>query len=50
MSDRARRILLAVLVAAVALPLLDACGKKGRLEEPPGEQQQYPRQYPDPSK
>ena len=49
MSEFTRRILLAVLVAGIALPLLDACGKKGRLESPP-EGQEYPRTYPDPSK
>jgi predicted small lipoprotein YifL len=39
-----RTIALALLLALL-LPLA-ACGKKGPLEPPPGEQSTYPRIYP----
>jgi predicted small lipoprotein YifL len=43
-----RAILLLVLLAALLLPLA-ACGKKGPPGLPPGETDQYPRQYPNPN-
>jgi predicted small lipoprotein YifL len=39
------RLLILLLVCALAAPLA-ACGKKGKLEPPPGEESQFPRQYP----
>jgi predicted small lipoprotein YifL len=50
MSETFRRIFAALLIACIALPLLATCGKKGRLEAPPGETLEYPRKYPDPEK
>jgi predicted small lipoprotein YifL len=46
MSDLFRRLIVAMLVAGTALPILASCGKKGNLEAPPGEEQTYPRRYP----
>jgi len=46
MSARIWRALLALLlVFAVAAPLA-ACGKRGKLEPPPGAASDYPRKYP----
>jgi len=42
-----RIALLLTLLAALMLPLA-ACGKKGPPGLPPGETDQYPRQYPNP--
>ena len=43
-----RAVLLLALLAALMLPLA-ACGKKGPPGLPPGETDQYPRQYPNPN-
>jgi hypothetical protein len=40
--------LLLIAIFLLAVPL-SACGKKGNLEPPDGQVDQYPRQYPDPS-
>jgi predicted small lipoprotein YifL len=41
-----RRIVLALLLLAMALPLAD-CGRKGDVRPPPGEEQSdFPRRYP----
>ena len=37
--------LVLLLVFALAAPLA-ACGKRGKLEPPPGEKSDYPRNYP----
>jgi predicted small lipoprotein YifL len=45
---RGRRPILALLVLlALALPALEACGRKGPPEPPEGST--YPRQYPNPT-
>jgi predicted small lipoprotein YifL len=41
-----RLFVLVTIVAALALP---GCGKKGELEPPNGKEDEFPRQYPDPS-
>jgi predicted small lipoprotein YifL len=41
-----RLFILMTIVAALALP---GCGKKGELEPPDGKEDEFPRQYPDPS-
>ena len=46
MSGFMRRLVLLLLIAAIAAPVLSACGRKSELESPPGEEQQYPRRYP----
>lgn len=38
-------LLLLAVALALAAPLA-ACGKKGPLKPPPGEQTDFPRQYP----
>ena len=43
-----RIVLLLSLLAALMLPLA-SCGKKGPPGLPPGETDQYPRQYPTPN-
>jgi len=43
-----RFVLLLALLTALMLPLA-ACGKKGPPGLPPGETDQYPRQYPSPN-
>ena len=43
-----RWLLLAALLATLAAPLA-ACGTKSRPELPEGQNDQYPRQYPDPN-
>jgi len=46
-----RRRLLALAAAAFALPLPGACGRKGPITSPEGEEANYtwPRTYPDPA-
>ena len=42
-----RRIVLLLLVALIAAPIIAACGKKpGDLESPAGEASDFPRRYP----
>ncbi|MBT3989475.1 MAG: hypothetical protein HON14_06365 [Rhodospirillaceae bacterium] len=41
-----RKWIFALLVVLMTLPMLSACGKKGKLEPPPGEKSDYPREYP----
>jgi predicted small lipoprotein YifL len=41
----ANLFLAVVLVLALALPLT-ACGKRGPLQPPPGEESHYPQKYP----
>ena len=43
---RILRALLALFLAASIAAPLAACGKRGRLEPPPGTQSDYPRKYP----
>jgi predicted small lipoprotein YifL len=43
-----RTFLLLALLMALMLPLA-ACGKKGPPGLPPGQTDQYPRQYPNPN-
>ena len=43
-----RFVLLLALLVALMLPLA-ACGKKGPPGLPPGQTDQYPRQYPSPN-
>jgi predicted small lipoprotein YifL len=38
-----------MLVLAIAMPLLAACGKRASPEPPPGEKTTYPRTYPNPN-
>ncbi len=46
-AGRSRGPLLVLLLIALALTApLAACGKKGALKPPPGEQTDFPRQYP----
>lgn len=47
-EGRAALRLAAMLLALAVVPALGACGKKGDLEPPPGEESEYPRTYPDP--
>lgn len=46
-----RRAAVLSLVAAALAVSLGACGKRGKLEAPPGEESRYtyPRAYPDPA-
>jgi len=42
-----KRLLLALLVLALAAPMLGACGRKGDLHPPPdAEDSDFPRSYP----
>lgn len=40
------RSMLLVLALALAAGSVSACGKKSRLDPPPGEKSTYPRVYP----
>jgi predicted small lipoprotein YifL len=40
-----RAVLALLLAAAIGLPLA-SCGKRGKLEPPPGAASDYPRKYP----
>jgi predicted small lipoprotein YifL len=42
-----RRVLALLVLLALALPALEACGRKGPPEPPEGST--YPRQYPNPT-
>lgn len=44
--SRLQKWMFTLLVVLMTLPILTACGKKGELENPPGEKVTYPRQYP----
>jgi predicted small lipoprotein YifL len=44
-----RRVIVLVLMLAVALPLLAACGKRAPPDPPPGEKNVYPKTYPNPN-
>ena len=37
---------LILLVVLMTAPILTGCGKKGRLESPPGQKEEHPREYP----
>ncbi len=41
-----RAIALALVLAVMLAASLDACGKKGTPEPPPGKKSEFPRQYP----
>lgn len=43
------RIAALLLILAVALPLLAACGKRAPPDPPPGEKNVYPKTYPNPN-
>jgi len=40
-----RRLIALLLVAALGAAVA-GCGKKGKLEAPPGKKSEFPRQYP----
>lgn len=44
-----RRTIALMLVLAIAMPLLAACGKRGSPEPPAGEKSVYPKIYPNPN-
>jgi predicted small lipoprotein YifL len=48
-ARRRVRWLAAVLIIALALPALTACGKRGQPEPPPGQKSTYPGTYPNPN-
>ncbi len=41
-----RQAILSLVLAFCLAITLNACGKKGSLEPPPGKKSDYPRQYP----
>ncbi len=50
MSDQSRRMAVILAFLALAMALLpSACGKRGDLELPEGQSDQFPHQYPDPN-
>ena len=46
MTRRSDLIVLLVILAALALAVPIACGKRGRLEAPEGQPSSWPRTYP----
>ncbi|MGH6990181.1 MAG: hypothetical protein ACREFD_03125 [Stellaceae bacterium] len=46
---RYARWLAILLIAAIALPTLAACGKRGHPQPPPGSKGMFPRTYPNPN-
>jgi predicted small lipoprotein YifL len=47
--QRLTRSVLALVLAAALMGTLSACGKRGAPEPPPGQKNEYPRNYPNPS-
>jgi predicted small lipoprotein YifL len=47
--QRLTHTVLALAFATVLLGTLVACGKRGAPQSPPGQKNEYPRVYPDPS-
>jgi len=43
---RLQILVLTLLVVLMTLPVLSACGKKGKLQPPQGAKTDFPRQYP----
>jgi predicted small lipoprotein YifL len=41
-----RRLIVLLLIVMVAAPTIAACGRKGDLHAPPGEDSDFPRPYP----
>lgn len=47
--QRLTRGVLALVLAVALMGMLSACGKRGAPEPPPGQKNEYPRNYPNPS-
>ena len=44
--NRWNRMVLGLMILLLTVPLLSACGKKGKLQTPEGKETDYPRKYP----